>query len=313
MMLCRPFFKRVILHWHAAGLAKWLETCVQIRTRSFTYQRLKDIDLSIVLTGYNRSDAEKFFAKKIAVVNNGIPDPCPDFARTILPRRKARLEARRRLLAGKSLDDETTRAAGDDPHLFKVLFLGHCTRQKGVFDALDGVAIANRRLKEASSPMRIHLTVAGQLTNAKEQLEFKEQLERPHLKSLVSYVGFVAGQEKARVFEENDCFCFPTYYYAESFGLVVIESMAYGIPVLTTSWRSLPEILPPDHRTLVDIRSPEQIADGLLELMTDDGSVLRDYFLKKFTLDNYLSNLADAIHGVERDDVRSVPAPLPAT
>ena len=28
MLICRPFFKRIILHWHAAGLAKWLETSV---------------------------------------------------------------------------------------------------------------------------------------------------------------------------------------------------------------------------------------------------------------------------------------------
>ena len=35
MLLCRPFFKRLVLHWHAAGLAKWLETAVQIRCRSF--------------------------------------------------------------------------------------------------------------------------------------------------------------------------------------------------------------------------------------------------------------------------------------
>src|SRR5208282_3390687 len=26
MLICRPFFKKVIFHWHAAGLAKWLET-----------------------------------------------------------------------------------------------------------------------------------------------------------------------------------------------------------------------------------------------------------------------------------------------
>src|ERR1043166_5553748 len=25
MFLCRPFFKHIILHWHAAGLARWLE------------------------------------------------------------------------------------------------------------------------------------------------------------------------------------------------------------------------------------------------------------------------------------------------
>jgi hypothetical protein len=30
MFVCRPFFRRIILHWHAAGLAKWLETSVQI-------------------------------------------------------------------------------------------------------------------------------------------------------------------------------------------------------------------------------------------------------------------------------------------
>src|SRR5881397_3552905 len=36
MLLCRRFFKRVILHWHAAGLAKWLETMVQLRSRSLT-------------------------------------------------------------------------------------------------------------------------------------------------------------------------------------------------------------------------------------------------------------------------------------
>src|SRR5436309_8554848 len=29
MFICRPFFKRIVLHWHAAGLAKWLETAVQ--------------------------------------------------------------------------------------------------------------------------------------------------------------------------------------------------------------------------------------------------------------------------------------------
>ena len=55
MLLCRRFFKRVILHWHAAGLAKWLETAVQIRSRSITYQLAKQVDLSIVLSKYNRA------------------------------------------------------------------------------------------------------------------------------------------------------------------------------------------------------------------------------------------------------------------
>src|SRR5690348_8573245 len=79
MAICRLVFKRFILHWHAAGLAKWLETSVQIRTRALTYQLMKRADLSIVLSKYNRADAEKLFGKHITVVSNGIPDPCPDF------------------------------------------------------------------------------------------------------------------------------------------------------------------------------------------------------------------------------------------
>jgi glycosyltransferase involved in cell wall biosynthesis len=313
MLLCRPFFKRVILHWHAAGLANWLETCAQIRARSFTYRMMKNVDLSIVLSRYNSTDADKLFPKKVMMVNNGVPDPCPDFEEALLPRRNARLEARKRLLAGESIDPELRSAAGDDPHIFKVLFLGYCTRQKGLFDALTGVALANQRLSEASSPLRVHLTIAGEMTNKKEQREFLEQLQQPGLKTFVSYIGFVAGEQKKRAFQESDCFCFPTFYYAESFGLVVVEAMAFGLPVLTTRWRSMPEMFPPAYPGLVEVRAPEQVAGCLLKLMTQDGADLRSCFLKNFTVDSYLSNLAAAFHSLDQDDARLAAAPVPTT
>ena len=66
MFICRPFFKRIILHWHAAGLAKWLETSVQIRTRAVTYHACsKNADLSIVISNYNVADAEKLLSRRI--------------------------------------------------------------------------------------------------------------------------------------------------------------------------------------------------------------------------------------------------------
>ena len=72
----------------------------------------------------------------------------------------------------------------------------------------------------------------------------------------VTYAGFVFGPAKQRILTESDCFCFPTYYYAESFGLVLVEAMAFGLPVITTRWRSIPELLPQDYPGFVDIRSP---------------------------------------------------------
>ena len=100
MFICRPFFDRVILHWHAAGLAKWLERVVRMRSRSLTYRFMKQVDLSIVLSKYNQADAEKLFSRQITVVSNGIPDPCPGFEKEILPRRRARFAARQKISSG---------------------------------------------------------------------------------------------------------------------------------------------------------------------------------------------------------------------
>jgi len=306
MLLCRPFFKTMILHWHAAGLAKWLETTVQMRTRALTYQFLKKVDLSVVLSNYNRADAEKLFPQRVRVVGNGLPDPCPDFAQTVLPRHRARFAARQKLLAGQTLTTSHLASTDGDPSQFNVLFLAHCTRGKGLFDTLDGVALANTQLASNGSPIRMHLTVAGEFIDLSEQIEFRQRIQRPDLRSAsgqpcVTYLGFVTGESKRRAFAMSDCFCFPTYYYAESFGLVVLEAMAFGLPVIVSRWRSIPELMVPDFPGLIPPRDPKQIAATLIRMMTSaSGESLREHFLRRFTIEQHLSELARALHSVEQ-------------
>jgi len=311
MMLCRPFFKRVILHWHAAGLAKWLETCAQMRARAFTYRLMKEADLSIVLSKYNRADAEKLFPKKIAVVTNGIPDPCPGYERDLLPRRRARLEARRRLLSGETLTTELRTSSGDDPQMVRVLYLAHCTREKGAFDAIAGVALANKKLAEQHSPFFLRLTVTGSFITPEDRVDFEKLMADGTISGCVHYAGFVSGDEKDKLLRSSDIFCFPTFYPNENQPVNLIEAMAFGLPVLTTRWRSLPEVFPTGYLGLVDVRSPEQIANGLLELLSQDGDALRTLFLKNFTLDSYLSGLATAFHALEQDHPRSALVSVP--
>jgi glycosyltransferase involved in cell wall biosynthesis len=375
MVLCRPFFKRLILHWHAAGLARWLEMVVQMRTRALTYRLFKRVDLSIVLSNYNRGDAEKLFSRHIKVVPNGIPDPCMDFQSQVLPRRKARQAARSKLLAGQSLSAADLAQAGSDPRLFRVLYLAHCTRQKGLFDTLEAVALANAHLAWFNFPIRFHLTVAGEFLDAGEKQEFLERISRedlqlpfsfaplhsrdrlprqseaeagegatqseqsdlsagaPRERSLtlaapfpaaqpdraenswpaVDYKGFVLGDQKTAVLALSDCFCFPTYYYAESFGLVVTEAMAFGLPVISTRWRSIPELLPRNYPGLVDIRRPDQVAAALTQMLSQDsGEELRAIFLRNFNIQSHLNSLATAIRSTEQmQSVSSGPLPGP--
>jgi glycosyltransferase involved in cell wall biosynthesis len=304
MLLCRPFFKTVILHWHAAGLAEWLETSVQMRARALTYWLFGTIDLSIVLSNYNVADVEKFSSRRICIVNNGIPDPCPNFAESVLPRRCARLAVRAKLLASQNVSPSEIESVAGDPQIVKVLFLAHCMKEKGLFDALEGVALANARLRQSNSPISMHLTVAGEFISKSEREQFNQRVAQIESKGEVhvNYLGFVNGEAKSRVFAECDCFCFPTFYHAENFALVVMEAMAFGLPIVTTRWRSIPEILPENYAGLVTIKSPEEVAAALTRfaLTTESSSeALREHFLKRFSVKAHLEKLAVAIHCVE--------------
>ncbi len=310
MLLCRPFFKRIILHWHAAGLSTWLDTAVPASSRWLTYRLLKHVDLSIVLSAFNRADAEKFLPRQIQVVSNGIPDPCPDFEREILPRRNARFAARGKILAGGRLTDAELENTGGDPQIFRILFLAHCTREKGLFDTAQAVLSANRQLAASGSPISLHLQVAGNFVTAEEKAGFDLLLADPQTRRFIAYTGFISGEEKHAVLKTADLFCFPTCYRNENQPVNLIEAMAYGLPILTTRWRSLPELLPANYPGLVDIRSPEQIAATLPGLMIrETGEAFRRLFLRQFTLDQHLAGLADALHSLEQ----SRPAAAPAT
>ncbi|HVV01371.1 MAG TPA: glycosyltransferase family 4 protein, partial [Verrucomicrobiae bacterium] len=272
------------------------EQVAQMRSRSLTFRLLQRADLSIVLSQYNRADAEKIFSKNITVVGNGIPDPCPDFEHAVLPRRHARFAVRKNLLAGRDPEPEDIKAAGENPRTLRILYIAHCTRAKGVFDAIAGVTLANRRLREQRSPLSMRLIIAGTFVSAAEKAEFELLQKSPEINDTVEYLGFVSGDQKDRALRDADLFCFPTYYENENQPVNLIEAMAYGLPILTTRWRSLPELFPADYAGLVDIRSPQQIADAIPGLMTSEaGDGFRQIFLGQYTLEKYLAGLAGAL------------------
>jgi glycosyltransferase involved in cell wall biosynthesis len=313
LLLCRPFFKCLILHWHAAGMAKRLETSKPMRVRVLTYRCARRADLSIVLSRYKLADAEKLLPQRILVVSNGIPDPCPEFRQTILPRRRARSAARDLLFAGRSLGAEDYHGTGGDPQVIKVLFLAHCMEEKGLFDAMRSVILANRTLAAQASPVRLKLLAAGTFVTAAERVQFDELMADPEFDRAVDYLGYVSGDGKYRALQECDLFCFPTYYPGENQPVNLIEALAFGLPVVTTRGRSLSEMLPANYAGLVPIRAPEKVAAALLNLMTHEtGERFRQIFLARFTLDAHLVKLAEALTAVEQPAARTGSAPVTA-
>lgn len=310
MFLCRPFFRHVIFHWHAAGLGHWLETNVQRRSRAVAFHFLKYADVSVVLSEFNRVDAQKFLPKRVRVVSNGVPDPCVTFEHDVLPRHHARFAARQKLMDGGVLSTEEIKKSGGDPQFFRILYLAHCTREKGLFDAVASVRLAARRLAEAKSPITMQLVIAGDFIDDEEMTEFEALMAEPDVDTLVHYEGFVSGAQKARVLRTADLFLFPTFYSNENQPVNLIEAMAFGLPIITTRWRSLPEAFPKEYPGLVDVRAPEQIADAILRMMKiESGDTFRDLYLQNFTLEKHLGTLASAIRSVEQP--AELPTPVP--
>ena len=161
-----------------------------------------------------------------------------------------------------------------------LLFLGRMSPEKGAHRA---VAIA----LETGLPLKI----AAKCRELLEQ-RYYDEFVRPHLSGSIEYVGEVGHAEKIELLMGARALVFPIDW-EEPFGLVVIEAMACGTPVVATRRGAVPEIV--EHgRTgiLVDdyreIPAVIEQADGL------DPLVLRREVEERFSPEHMVSDYVAA-------------------
>jgi glycosyltransferase involved in cell wall biosynthesis len=307
MLLCRPFFRRRVFWWHATGLGNWTNENATWWERWITRSLLARPDLSLVLGAETEKDAHLLESRRIALVPNAIPDPCSDLAPKLVAAKAARRAAQRAWLEHRGSSPSSDPAPASPR--FRLLFIGLCYREKGLFDAVEAVARVNQRLADRRTDIQVELDVAGRFFLDQEQREFEERIRRPDLQlrgagdrgmaetmAAVRYHGFVDGSAKARLFHEADCLLFPTYYAAESFGLVLVEAMAHGMDVITSRWHNIPELLPAAYPGLVEPRDPAGL-DAALDhfLVHYEGDRLRRHYEQTFALAHFRTRIRDAL------------------
>ena len=275
----RPFYRHLIFHWHAVGLGEWLEVQARPWERWVSHWLLGNNTLSLILAESNRGDAEKFHPGACRAVANGIPDPCPDYHARVHSIRVSQAAARQ-----------------NSTSTIPVLYLAHCTRDKGLFDAVEAILIANRR---GPGSLRFTLTVAGTFVTADEERDFRALLDLPECRGVVKYIGFVSGETKTAAFADHEIFLFPTYFANEGQPVSLIEAMAWGLPIVTTRWRAVPEFFDAGYPGLVEPRNPAAAAEALLRVAKElDGAALRRRFESTYSLDRHLEAMAAAFRSV---------------
>jgi len=167
-----------------------------------------------------------------------------------------------------------------------LLFLGRMNAEKGAHRAIT-VAI------ETGLPLKL----AGKKREPPEQEYFRELVE-PHLKpGRIEYLGEVSHGQKVELLQDARAVLFPIEW-EEPFGLVMIEAMACGTPVIATRWGSVPEVVE-DGRSGVIVDDYREIAGALDRADALESSEIRRAVEERFSrarmVADYLAAFESAI------------------
>ena len=116
-----------------------------------------------------------------------------------------------------------------DPRI--ALFVSRIHPKKGLVNLVNAWA--------AIKPCGWKMVVAGPDQDGHER-EIKDLAETKGVAQDFEFVGAVFGKEKDRLYNQADLFVLPTH--SENFGVVVLEALAAGVPVITTKgapWQAL--------------------------------------------------------------------------
>lgn len=142
----------------------------------------------------------------------------------------------------------------------KLLFVGRLAHQKNVPLLLHGLRKAIDQDNRINYQLRI--VGEGELRSELETLTTKLGLE-----SHVQFVGALRGQDLERAYEGADVFVLTSSH--ESFGTVLIEAMAKGLPVIATRIDAVKNTIVDKKNGLLIQQTPDALASALLHITHD--------------------------------------------
>ena len=91
---------------------------------------------------------------------------------------------------------------------------------------------------------------------------WRAQAGRLNLGDTVTWLGDISRADLAAEYNRADVFCLPSVQ--EGFGIVLLEAMAAGKPIVAARAAAIPEVAP--HATLVEPENAQSLAAGMLDL-----------------------------------------------
>lgn len=252
VILCKMFGHKVVIHQHNKGMSKLVDKPIYRKLYPIVYKNAK----VILLSWYLYPDIQKIVKKEnVMICPNGI--------------KPSMISTPSDLCSKKSCV----------PHIF---FLSNLLPDKGVIVMLDALKI----LKERGVDFICDF-VGGETRYINAKF-FLDEIKRRDLQDRAIYHGRKYGIEKAQFFAMADVFAFPSLN--EAFGIVALEAMEYGIPIVASNEGGIPEVVHDNvNGFLVEKGNPFELSDAIEKLLNDPilrqnmGDAGRKLFEERFT------------------------------
>jgi glycosyltransferase involved in cell wall biosynthesis len=177
-----------------------------------------------------------------------------------------------------------------------LLYVGQLRHYKGVEDLLQALALIPpaarpRLLVSGHGPMRAQWEALSRTLNLHPQ---------------VAFLGNVPDADLPDLYRSADIFVLPSTSRAESFGMVLVEAMASGLPCVTTEIGSGNSYVVQNNLTglVVEPRSPAALARAITRLVDDPalrtqlGQAGRERALREFAVDTMVERVEEVYRTV---------------
>lgn len=265
LLLARPFFDRTVLHVHTGGTGALIEG-------------LPGALRPLAERAYGGADTVIYLDPFLLDGDAGMPSPL------------------RHVFVPYGVEPQrvgTTPAAGRP---IEILFVGNLYESKGTIEMVKAAG------KLRAQGVCFRLTMAGGRPDQATGRRLEQAIADAGIADRTELPGVVGIEEKAELYTRSDIFCFPTHYEAEGMPLVILEAMSAGLPIVSTRWRSIPNVVTDGHDgVLVAPGDTDTLAEHLLRLSTDEahrqamGSAARDTFDRRFSPQRFQAKVERAV------------------
>jgi len=184
-------------------------------------------------------------------------------------------------------------------NILKILFVGALDRAHH-FKGLDILLQAFRKL--ANQNYNLQIAGSGDLSAYYQRLSSQLQIDK-----YVEFIGFASDEELPKIYKSADLFVFPSTGKAEAFGLVVLEAMSSGLPVLASDLPGVRTLIQ-NKDFLVKPGSIDSLAEKLelvlndKELLVKAGLANRQLVEEKYTWEKSVDQLEKLYKSAQTSD-----------